>query len=82
MGIGTAVFYKCLSLFFSLFYMVVLPLSCLSGAALNGPALQDAATVTAHSGCMGLPENSVVAMEMGVAAGADIVEFDLNFLAD
>ena len=36
-------------------------------------------TVTAHSGCMGLPENSIEAMEAGVAAGAQIVEFDLQF---
>ncbi|MBQ7541575.1 MAG: glycerophosphodiester phosphodiesterase [Clostridia bacterium] len=36
-------------------------------------------TVTAHSGCMGLSENSIEAMEAGVAAGAQIVEFDLRF---
>ena len=82
MRIFTAAFYKGVSLFFSLLYTAVLPLSCLSGAVVKGPALQDAVTVTAHAGCMGLPENSVIAMEMGVAAGADIVEFDLNFRAD
>lgn len=37
-------------------------------------------TVTAHSGSMGLPENSIEAMQAGVAAGAQIVEFDLRFL--
>ena len=36
-------------------------------------------TVTAHSGSMGLPDNSIEAMAAGVAAGADIVEFDLRF---
>ncbi len=36
-------------------------------------------TVTAHSGSMGLPENSIEAMEAGVRAGAQIVEFDLHF---
>ena len=36
-------------------------------------------TVTAHSGSMGLPDNSVEAMEAGVQAGAQIVEFDLQF---
>ncbi len=36
-------------------------------------------TVTAHSGSMGLPANSVEAMEAGVRAGAQIVEFDLRF---
>ena len=80
MRIFTAAFYKGVSLFFALLYTAVLPLSCLSGAVVKGPALQGV-TVTAHAGCMGLPENSVVAMEMGVAAGADIVEFDLNFRA-
>ena len=82
MGIFTGILYKGDCLFFSLLYTALLPLSCLSGTAVKGPALQDAVTVTAHSGCMGLPENSVIAMEMGVAAGADIVEFDLNFRAD
>ena len=81
MRIFTAAFYKGVRLFFALLYTAVLPLSCLSGAVVKGPALQGV-TVTAHAGCMGLPENSVVAMEMGVAAGADIVEFDLNFRAD
>ena len=36
-------------------------------------------TVTAHSGSMGLPDNSIEAMAAGVEAGADIVEFDLRF---
>lgn len=36
-------------------------------------------TVTAHSGSMGLPENTVEAMEAGVQAGAQIVEFDLQY---
>lgn len=36
-------------------------------------------TVTAHSGSMGLPANSVEAMEAGVKAGAQIVEFDLQY---
>ncbi len=39
-------------------------------------------TVTAHSGCMGLPDNSLEAMEAGIKAGASIVEFDLNFTDD
>lgn len=39
-------------------------------------------TVTAHSGSMGLPANSIEAMEAGVAAGAQIVEFDLRYTAD
>ena len=36
-------------------------------------------TVTAHAGSMGLPDNSVEAMEAGVRAGAQIVEFDLQY---
>ena len=36
-------------------------------------------TVTAHSGSMGLPDNSIEAMEAGVKAGAQIVEFDLQY---
>lgn len=39
-------------------------------------------TVTAHSGSMGLPDNSIEAMEAGIRAGASIVEFDLRFLPD
>ena len=39
-------------------------------------------TITAHSGCMGLAENSIEAMEAGVRAGAKIVEFDLQFTTD
>lgn len=39
-------------------------------------------TLTAHSGSMGLPDNSIEAMAAGVAAGADIVEFDLRFDRD
>ena len=50
MRIFTAAFYKGVSLFFSLLYTAVLPLSCLSGAVVKGPALQDAVTVTAHAG--------------------------------
>lgn len=48
-----------------------------SGGAINGKV-----TVTAHSGCMGLPDNSVEAMEAGVGAGAQIVEFDLRCTVD
>lgn len=39
----------------------------------------DGFTLTAHSGAMGFADNSIEAMEAGVAAGADIVEFDLNY---
>lgn len=36
-------------------------------------------TVTGHTGCMGEKENSIEAMEAAVSAGAQIVEFDLEF---
>lgn len=39
-------------------------------------------TVTAHTGCMGTKPNSIEAMLKGFEAGADIVEFDLNFNSD
>lgn len=36
-------------------------------------------TVTAHTGCMGTKANSIEAILKGFEAGADIIEFDLNF---
>ncbi len=41
--------------------------------------LPEGFTVTAHTGCEGTRDNSLEAIEAGAAAGADIVEFDLNF---
>lgn len=45
----------------------------------NYPVLPEKFTVTAHTGCLGTVPNTVESMKKGVAAGADIVEFDLNF---
>ena len=39
-------------------------------------------TYTAHTGCVGTPDNSLEAIEMGAKHGADIVEFDLYFTKD
>ena len=39
-------------------------------------------TVTAHSGSLGLADNSIEAMQAGVQVGAQIVEFDLNFTTE
>lgn len=39
-------------------------------------------TVTAHTGCEGTADNSLESMRSGAFAGADIVEIDLQFLAD
>lgn len=49
---------------------------------IHGRPLSGSITVTAHSGCLDLPDNSLEAMEAGIEAGARIVEFDLNFTAD
>ena len=39
-------------------------------------------TYTAHTGCVDTKENSLESIEIGAKYGADIVEFDLNFLPD
>lgn len=49
----------------------------------NKPAIiPEGFTVTAHTGCEGTRDNSLEAIEKGVAAGADIVEFDIHFNGD
>lgn len=45
----------------------------------NVQLLPEDFTVTGHTGCMGEKDNSVEAMESAVSAGAQIIEFDLNF---
>ena len=42
----------------------------------------DKITVTAHTGTMGTPMNSLEAIRKGIENGADIIEFDLNFTKD
>lgn len=74
--------FRIVALLLSFLYAAAFPLSCLMGFSLKGPTLQDTVTVTAHAGCMWLPENTVTDMEAGVAAGAEIVEFDLHFRPD
>ena len=39
-------------------------------------------TYTAHTGCVGTPDNSLEAIKTGAECGADIVEFDLYFTKD
>lgn len=39
-------------------------------------------TYTAHTGCVDTKDNSLEAIKIGAEYGADIVEFDLNFLPD
>lgn len=50
--------------------------------SVHGRSLSGSVTVTAHSGCMELADNSLEAMEAGVRAGVHIVEFDLNYSTD
>lgn len=76
MSVFPAFFYKALALFLVGLYSVGLPVK------VRGRSLSGKITVTAHSGCMELPDNSIEAMESGVKAGARIVEFDLQFSAD
>ncbi|MEE1502917.1 MAG: glycerophosphodiester phosphodiesterase [Acutalibacteraceae bacterium] len=44
--------------------------------------LSNGFTYTAHTGCIKTADNSLEAIEEGAKYGADIVEFDLNFLTD
>ena len=46
-----------------------------------GSALPDGFTVTAHTGAMGTPDNSLESIEVGLA-NADVIEFDLRFTSD
>ena len=68
--------YKAVALLLSGLYSIGLPVR------VHGKPLAGRITVTAHSGCLGLADNSIEAMDAGVEAGAQIVEFDLNYAAD
>ena len=39
-------------------------------------------SITAHSGCLRTPQNSIASIVKGIESGADFVEVDLNFAAD
>lgn len=39
-------------------------------------------TVTAHTGAMDTPDNSIESIKAAIASGADVLEFDLNFTED
>lgn len=41
--------------------------------------LSDSFTVTAHTGSMGTPDNSIESIQKAISIGADIVEFDVRF---
>ena len=76
MGTIIAVFYKIAAFILALIYTIGLPVK------LHGRPLSGSVTITAHSGCLDLADNSIEAMEAGIDAGAQIVEFDLNYTAD
>lgn len=44
--------------------------------------MNDFPLITAHTGCMGTPDNSAVSAETGIAHGADIVEDDIRATRD
>ena len=69
----TAFFFKAAAFILVGLYSIGLPVR------VRGMPLSGQITVTAHSGCMDLPDNSLEAMEAGVQAGAQIVEFDLQY---
>ncbi|MBE6811379.1 MAG: glycerophosphodiester phosphodiesterase [Ruminococcaceae bacterium] len=48
----------------------------------NTADLADGFTYTAHSGCMGTPDNSLESITVGAQQGAQIVEIDLRFAPD
>ena len=73
----TAIFSKLIAMLLSSIFMIGLPM-----AGMPAPTLWGGVTITAHSGALGLPDNSIIAMAAGAAAGAEIVEFDLHFRAD
>ena len=68
--------YKVAAFLLAVLYSIGLPVQ------VRGKPLDGSIAVTAHSGCMDLPANSIEAMEAGINAGADIVEFDLNYTSD
>lgn len=53
--------------------------SLFNEAALLQIKLPENFTLTAHTGCEGTKDNSLDSITVAVVAGADIVEFDLNF---
>ena len=69
-------FYKCIAVFLAALYSIGLPLQ------VRSRPLGNEVTITAHSGCMDYPDNSIEAMAAGIDVGANIVEFDLYYTAD
>lgn len=78
----TTSFFRFVALVLSAVYTLGLPLAGFWSPVIYGPSLEGRVTVTAHSGCLHLEDNSISAMAAGYAAGAEIVEFDLNFRQD
>lgn len=68
----SVLFYRIIAWIMALLISAGLPLHIAEGRT----------SITAHTGCMGVEDNSIEAMEAGVRAGAGIIEFDLHFTGD
>lgn len=76
---------KILLIIFSVFIASILILIMITQKEmkkLKTEILSNGFTYTAHTGCIKTADNSLEAIEEGAKYGADIVEFDLNFLTD
>ena len=75
---------KTLLIIFSVFLISILILFLITHKELKKlkTNLPENFTYTAHTGCIKTADNSLAAIEEGAKYGADIVEFDLNFLPD
>lgn len=76
---------KILLIIFSVFIASILILIMITQKEmkkLKTEILSNGFTYTAHTGCIKTADNSLEAIEEGAKYGADIVEFDLNFLPD
>lgn len=76
---------KILLIIFSVFIVSILILIMITQKEmkkLKTEILSNGFTYTAHTGCIKTADNSLEAIEEGAKYGADIVEFDLNFLTD
>ena len=55
---------------------------CLAFTFVFAAAANAKPLITAHSGCMRTPQNSIASVVKGIECGADFIEVDLNFAED
>ncbi len=72
----------CVFLITILIFVLILIINKKETEKLKAENLPENFTYTAHTGCVKTADNSLEAIEEGTKYGADIVEFDLNFLSD